>query len=291
MFDYRQLKRFNIDESDLPRERVIINQPTSFYYKYKTRIFVFLSALLGLILIILILFAAYFLCRQVEKKLLAYQAQLKSLTSELALSEEREQRKIAIELHDRISQSLIISKLNLETLRESAPSRELGKNLDDICESLDRTIQNTRSLTVNLSSPVLYELGFEAAVSEWLTEHVEQKHGIRCAFEDDGDGEALSEDIAVILFRMVRELLMNVIEHSHADKARVTIKKNDGYIHITVEDNGIGFERSRIMAAAERKGGLGLFGIRERLEHLNGRLEINSMPLRGTRIKITTPLK
>jgi len=291
MFDYIQLKRFDISISALPEGSSIINEPQSFFYTYKKQILVFAGALAGLIVIISLLLATYLRRLRVEKKLLAFQGQLKSLTSEILLTEDRQRRRIAAELHDRLSQSLIISKLNLDTLRESACSKDITENLDEIRGSLDRIIQNTRALTFDLSSPILYELGFESAVSEWLVENLQQKHGITCTFEEAGTDEILDEDIAVILFRMVRELLINVVEHSGADKVKVSIYKVDGHIYITIEDDGVGFEPSKIASVTGKKGPLGLFAIREKLEHLQGRLDINSVPAVGTKIKITAPLK
>ncbi|TET38642.1 MAG: PAS domain S-box protein, partial [Planctomycetota bacterium] len=111
-----------------------------------------------------------------EQKLLDDQVQLKSLASELTLAEESERHRIATELHATISQSLVVSKLQLDTLRASVPSRDIARTLEEVCNLLDQTIQETKSLTFNLSSPILYELGFETAVSEWLTERIQKKH-------------------------------------------------------------------------------------------------------------------
>ena len=121
-----------------------------------------------------------------EQKLLDYQRQLKALASELSLAEERERRRIATELHDHISQSLVISKMTLEQLRESEASEHIAAALDDVCNLLGQTIENSRLLTFDLSSPILNELGFETAVAEWLAEEIQRKHNIAIEFEDDG---------------------------------------------------------------------------------------------------------
>jgi len=226
-----------------------------------------------------------------EQELLDYQAQLKSLASQLSLAEERERRRIAAELHDRIGQSLAVSKLRLDTLWASAPSGDLAKTLQEVCNSIDQTIQNTRSLTFDLSSPILYELGFEAAVAEWLTEQVGQKHGIATEFEDDELPKPLSESVCVLLFRDVRELLVNVIKHARARKVKVSITKLDDTICVSVEDDGVGFAPDRIASTPTQTGGFGLFSIRERLEQLGGRLEIESQPGKGSKITMTAPLK
>ena len=229
--------------------------------------------------------------RRDKEKLLDYQAQLKSLASELSLTEERERRRIATELHDRISQFLVISKVRLEALRESAVSEDFAKSLREICNSLDQVIQNTRSLTFDLSSPILYELGFEAAVAEWFDEQFKAKHDISTEFEDDGLPKPLNDDIRVLLFRDVRELLINVIKHANAHKVKVSIHKAGENIKVIVEDNGAGFDISEITSIATKTGGFGLFSIRERLKQLGGHLEIISKPGRGTKVTLTAPLK
>jgi signal transduction histidine kinase len=113
------------------------------------------------------------------------QQRLRSLASELILAEERERRRIAMALHDRVAQTLALSKLKLEAVQESVSSTDLAKPLDEIYRLIEQAIQDTRSLTFEVSPPILYQLGLEAAV-EWLTERVQDRHGILSNFEDDG---------------------------------------------------------------------------------------------------------
>jgi PAS domain S-box-containing protein len=229
--------------------------------------------------------------KQAEQKLLEYQSQLKSLASELSLTEEHERRRIATELHAAIGQSLVISKLQLDTLRATALSGELGKTLEEVCRLLDETIQSTRSLTFDLSSPILHELGFETAVAEWLTERIQKKHGIATEFEDDEQPKPLNDDIRALLFRDVRELLVNVVKHAQAEKIKVSIRKVGSQIHVSVEDDGVGFDPAEVVLMSVRRGGFGLFSIRERLEQLDGHLEIESEPGQGTKVALMAPLK
>ena len=229
--------------------------------------------------------------KRAEKRAREYQAQLKSLASELTLAEEHERHRLATDLHDQISQSLVISKIKLEALRKSGYGRKLDKALDDVCNSIGQTIQRTRTLTFDLSSPVLYELGFEMAVSEWLTSQIQQKHGITVEFETDGEAKPLDDDIRTLLFRDVRELLINVVEHARAHKVKVSINRLGEQISITVEDNGVGFDPAEVLSMAARKGEFGLFSIRERLEWLGGHLEIESKPGCGCKVTMMAPLK
>jgi PAS domain S-box-containing protein len=228
--------------------------------------------------------------RRAEEKLLNYQTQLKSLASQLSLVEEHERHRIATALHDQIAQSLVMSKIKLDALRSSTP-KDIADVLDEISESLYRTIQHTRSLTFDLSFPILYELGFEAAVAVWLVEEIQEKYGIKSEFEDDEKPKPLDDDVRVLLFRNVRELLVNVVRHADAKKVKVSVRKAGSEIHVSVEDDGVGFDPAEIVSASAQAGGFGLFSIRERLEQAGGHLKIESEPGRGTTITLIAPLK
>jgi len=229
--------------------------------------------------------------KQAEQRILENRAQLKSLASQLSLTEERERRRLATELHDQIGQSLVISKIKLDQLRESAASDEFTMALEEVCHCLTQVIQDTRMLTFDLSSPILYELGFEAAVAEWLADEVRGKHGIQTEFEDDGQLKPLDEDIRALLFRNVRELLINIVKHARAGKVKVSLRKVDEHIKVTVEDDGVGFDPVEVRARAAQRAEFGLFSIRERLEQLGGQIEIESRPRHGSRISMIAPLK
>ena len=222
-----------------------------------------------------------------EQKLFEHRAQLKSLASELSLTEERERHRLATDLHDHISQALVFSRIKLQELHASVSSAEIAGPLGEACDNLDRIIQDTRTLTFDLSFPILYELGFEAAVSEWLDEQIGQKHGIKTQFEDDGLPKALEDDIRVLLFRNVRELLINIVKHADAQNVKVSIRRISEKICVTVEDDGVGFNPVDMASNA----GFGIFSVRERLEQLAGHIEIESEPGRGSKITMTAPLK
>jgi len=229
--------------------------------------------------------------KRAEQKLLEYQKQLKHLAAQLALTEERERRRIAGELHDQVTQSLALAKIKLDTLHAAVSSQPLAQALEDISGSMEKAIQDTRSLTFDLSNPILYELGFEAAVAEWLNEQVRDKHGIGTEFQDDGQPKPLDDDVRMLLFRNVRELLINVIKYANADKVKVRIRRIDGSIEVTVKDNGIGFDPIEARSMAAKRTEFGLFSVRESLEELGGRFEIESKPGAGCKATMTAPLK
>jgi PAS domain S-box-containing protein len=229
--------------------------------------------------------------KKAEQKLIEYQAQLKSLASQLTLVEERERRRLATKLHDRISQSLVSSKIELDALRQSVSPKKPDRILKEVSDSLGKALDDMRTLTFDLSFPILYELGFEAAVAAWLVDQIQEKHGITTEFEEDKQPKPLDDDVRVLLFRDVRELLINVVKHANAKKVKVSIRKVGSEMYVSVEDDGRGFDTKKVAATAAKKGGFGLFSIRERLEQLGGHLEIESAPGCGTKATLIAPLK
>jgi PAS domain S-box-containing protein len=224
-----------------------------------------------------------------EKKLREQQEKLRSLSSELVLTEERQRRKIATELHDRIGQNLAITKIKLGELRESYPSNLVAGQLSKIHEIVNQTIQDTRSLTFEISPPVLYELGLKPAL-ESLIDQIQEQHKIRIKFSDDGQPESLDDGNRVIFYRAVRELLFNIVKHACAQNVAVSIRRMDDSIQIGIEDDGVGFDISQFYPRMNQAKGFGLFSIRERFSHLGGRVEIQSKPGEGTRVILLLPV-
>ncbi len=230
--------------------------------------------------------------KQIEKQIQVYQEQLRYLAAELSFAEERERRRIATMLHDHIIQNLGFSKISLEILAETAAGFGHDKHLNSIKELeviTEEMIKYTRSLTFDLSPPILYELGFEVAV-EWLIEQIHKRHGILIFFENDGQPKSLDDDIRSLLFQAARELLVNVVKHAQATHVNVFVSRKKDHIKIDIEDNGIGFDVVRISPRMDKNSGFGLFNIRERLHYIGGGLELDSGPGRGTRASLTAPL-
>jgi len=224
-----------------------------------------------------------------EKMLLSYQDKLRSLDSQLSLAEERERQRIATKLHDRIGQALAFCNIKLGALQKSASAADLRQPIAEIRTLIEGTIQDTRSLTFELSPPVLHELGFEAAV-EWLGEQIGKQHGIAFEVENDGGPKPLDEDVRFLLFRAASELLVNVVKHAQAESVQVSIKRDGSYIRVAVKDDGVGFDASEIGSRWNSAKGFGLFSIRERLGYVGGHLEIESEPGCGTLATLVAPL-
>ena len=161
--------------------------------------------------------------KKYETSILQYQEQLKSLASQLTLTEEKERYRLATHLHDHISQYLAISRMKLCELINSDISEGTHNTLKLIDEWLHYAIKETRSLTFDLSSPILHELGIEKAIAAWLNDEIRIKHQIETEFYCDKQQISLENDIQIVLFRNVRELLFNVVKHAHASKIKVSI--------------------------------------------------------------------
>lgn len=219
-----------------------------------------------------------------------YQSQLRTLASQLSMAEQQERLRIAALLHDGIAQSLAMTNIKLSAIRQMPLPASAASQLEELKRLLEETIRSTRSLSFDLSPPILHDLGLEAAL-EWLTERVEQEHGIKVKFEDDRKDKPLDENLRNVLFTMVRELVANVIKHSKATQATISVTREAKQIQIEVQDQGCGFEVSTSVQEPNKKGGFGLFSIRERLRYFGGRLSIQSHPGSGTCVRITAPLR
>lgn len=243
----------------------------------------------GLSAALFVLWFAYLARRRRDSRALrASEAKFRRLASELSETEEKERRRMAEYVHDTIGQTLALCKIKLGSEPEGLNPEDRKAYLGEIRGLLDQLIQSTRSLTLELSPPVLYELGFEDAL-EWLTDRMQDQHNVTFEFDDDGSPKPLRGEIRVLLFHAVRELLVNVVKHAGAQRAVVRVARHDGEIRVTVEDDGRGFDASRA-AGPNTDGGFGLFNIRERMARFGGVMEIASATGCGTRVTLIAPL-
>ena len=222
--------------------------------------------------------------KRAEEKFELYREQLRSLTSELSLAEESERRRIATQIHDHIGQTLAITKIRLGALKDLCDG-DHTEPIDEIRALIEKTIQYAKSLTFELSPPILYELGFEATI-EWLSEQMQKLHYILFSCENDDTPKPLTREMSILLFQVVRELYMNIVKHSQAHQVVTHIRREGDHLVIQVEDDGIGFDSSAI----DRSFTFGFFSIRERLKYLGGTLEVDTTPGKGTIITVISPL-
>lgn len=229
--------------------------------------------------------------KQAEKKIYDYQKQLKQMTSEILFAEEHERHRIAAGIHDDIGQRLAIIKFGLDSLQASESRPDALLLLKRECELISDAIEEIRSFAFELSNPILYEIGVEAAVETWLIDYIQNKCGIKYKFISRGPKIDLTEETRIILFQGVRELLTNIVKHAKADHVKIHIIRSRNDIHIKIEDNGTGFNYNQDNMYQKGKKGFGLFNLRERLEYLGGRLEIQNASPRGTLALIYVPIE
>jgi len=212
------------------------------------------------------------------------EGRLQALAARLVVAEEGERRRIARGLHDDVGQTLLAAKLSLgELLDQDAPG-ERDSSAQELQRLLDRAIQTTRNLTFDLASEALYEVGLGAALQSEC-ERAEQLSGIRFHPPDAIGGNPIPEAMRVILFRAGRELIHNVVKHSGARTAKISLSLDGSLIRLTVEDDGRGFD----VARRDPRTGFGLFSIGQQLHPIGGKLEIVSSPESGTRAVATVP--
>ena len=212
------------------------------------------------------------------------QARVRSLQSDLLLAEERERRRLAIDLHDGLNQLLAAAQMKLVEVRRASDGA--ARPAIEVVEHLVREAERAaRTLTFQLSPPILYDIGFEAAV-QWMVEDIRKTYGLEVELLQEDAPEALDENVRVLLFRAVRELLINVAKHAQAGHARVRLGRSGEAIAVSVEDDGVAFDSARMTGR-----GIGLSSIRERLETLGGWMQIRSAPGAGTTVTLISPTR
>jgi PAS domain S-box-containing protein len=225
--------------------------------------------------------------------------ELSSLATELSLAEERERRRIAAAVHDGVSQPLAMAMLLLSALRRDMPPEQSAR-MKEVGDLLTQAVEQSRSLTSELSPAMLYELGLTPAV-EWLGEQLQRRHGLSVHVTGGLTKLDLPVETRVTVFQIIRELLVNTVKHARASNAWVTLAPTGGVadrhapaeftlppgIWVTLRDDGAGFD----LATARKPGaGFGLFNIRTRLAQIGGRFAVTSVPKVGTTIEFWAPL-
>jgi signal transduction histidine kinase len=223
-----------------------------------------------------------------QKKIDIYQGQLRQLAAELSLAEARERRAIAGDLHDHIGQSLAFIKMNISQFRGNAVFCGFESKIDEIMELLNQTIRYIRDMTFEISPPVLYELGLEAAL-DWMRDRYQRKHNLCILIHQISPVGKLTDDVSVTLFKSVQELLNNAIKHSGADQLDIYIDGTPQHVEIKITDNGCGFDSSILDDKSARDDKFGLFNLKVRLSYLGGNAHINSIPGKGTTVTLTIP--
>jgi PAS domain S-box-containing protein len=228
--------------------------------------------------------------RQTEAKLDLTRRKLRALAAETTLLEERERRGIATQLHDQLGAVLAMGKVKLATLLRATAGTPFAAPLEEIHALVGEAVNETRSLTWELSPPVLYQLGLSAAI-EWLCEETEKRNGLTIRFTQEGEPVELSDERRFLLFSAARELLLNVIKHAEAKHVSIRLRWTDTAVESQVKDDGKGFDVAGVEVLRDARKSFGLFNIQERVADLDGRVDITSAPGEGSAVSLMLPFR
>jgi PAS domain S-box-containing protein len=222
--------------------------------------------------------------QKLAQDLLANQNRIRTLLKGLINARDEEAERIARVLHDESGQLLAAVYIMLDELARAAPAAH--ERVQKAKQLLDRIEERLRNLSHELHPTILNNLGFQAAL-DYLTAQMSQRSEIRITTECATNGR-LSPPLDLTLYRVIQEALNNAIRHSKASHVRIRVFEDEPLIQCSIEDDGVGFEPSALSHQA-RHAGLGLAGIRERVESLNGNFDIFSAPGAGTKLFVTLP--
>jgi PAS domain S-box-containing protein len=230
--------------------------------------------------------------KQAEQKISEYQKRLKALASQLTIAEEKERRAIAADLHDHVGQSLALARMQIASARKSTLDSKLADDLDDISATLLKSLEDTQQLMLELSSHSMHDTGLSSAISDWLEGEIGKKHSLETEVignVPENRKKTLDSNVRTVLFRNVRELVVNVVKHARANKVSVRLEARDASIRVIVEDDGIGFDPRAVTQPGSNIGGFGLFSIQELMADLGGDLKIVSEPGKGCTAILSAP--
>lgn len=293
LFDWRQIERWNLRQSTLPvGSRLLFRQPDfwALYGRYvlaAAMIFVLQSLLIaGLLLERASRRRAEHSLRNSETALRASAEQVQDLAGRLIAAQEDERRRIAIELHDDVSQGLAMLAMELDQLsRASATMRSGSVGAATAVARIADITSSVSALSRRLHPAKLEGMGLTDAVSG-LCRDVSRMHRIHVEFQNGALPSTITPDVALCVYRITQEALHNVTKHSGAKQASVQLSANDNNLVLKIADSGKGFDVARSSTS-----GLGLVNIRDRVTFLKGRLEIHSAPGAGTQLMTQIPIR
>lgn len=223
---------------------------------------------------------------ELECKVKDRTAKLQALAEEIIRVENRERRRIAHVLHEDLQQWLAAAKFRIGELHEHALTPAATAAADRVQHMLDKAIEVTRSLAMDLRPPIIHEQGLRAAL-RWLAADMKHKFDLSVIIRTEAVSERVAEEMGIFVFEAVRELLLNVVKHAGVKTVIVRVRpQGRTRVKVEVADRGHGFDPTRNGA---RK--FGLFSIRERADVLGGSMDIVSKPGKGASIVLTLPLK
>ncbi len=232
------------------------------------------------------------LSRSLNSMLNSMELQRKRAAASVIKAQEEERKRIARELHDETSQSLTSLIIGLRMVEEILPETEgeVRERLEAITELAHNTLNEVHNMAVRLRPSVLDDLGLAAAIRSYAKEFSENT-GIKVEVSLMSMAMRLSPEMETVLYRVVQEALTNIARHAEAENCRVTLRRKDHVIQGVIEDDGRGFDPQAVLMSEEKGHGLGLHGMKERIELVGGSLEFESRIDEGSTIFLEVPLE
>ena len=214
---------------------------------------------------------------------------MKKISIELVHAEERERKRIAGELHDRVGQSLLLAKMKLDMLATNAAQGADYQHTLEVATIVEKTIQDIRSLTFTMRPAILETAGIDTAL-ELLCSSIGADYGLQIEFSSDDREKPLSSEVRYSLYMAIRELILNIVKHAGVARAHITVGTTGRNLVIHVVDNGAGFDEKVVQKDLAATKGFGLFSVHHRIEGMGGTFAIESAIGRGTHASIWVPM-
>jgi signal transduction histidine kinase len=279
----KEISGVNNDEMEEAEQRT-----AEVFVQFRRRLLAVVTAAfsLGLVLAAATILYSGRLERSVEEKYeesLRARRELKELSKRLVDAEEQERRAISRELHDEVGQSLSALLMDVEGLALMPDDQGVFRHgLQNIKMLAENCVNEVRNMALLLRPSMLDDLGLVAAL-EWQAREVSKRTGMLVETVDENVSDDLPEGHRICMYRVVQEALNNCSKHADAKNVRVLVRQEPGYLRVRIEDDGKGFDSTRVR-------GLGLVGMNERVSQLGGVLKVDSDPARGTRLQVDLPL-
>jgi signal transduction histidine kinase len=212
------------------------------------------------------------------------------LSRRLVGVQETERRRLARELHDEIGQALTVAEMNLQALLTSPGTDALAPRLQQSLEMVERVQEQVHDISLNLRPSMLDDLGLEPAL-RWYTKRQAALAGLQAEVRAEPLAQRLEPLIETECFRIAQEALTNVVKHAKAHTVTVELSQNDEQLHLSVRDDGVGFDVARLREQAVGGASLGLLSMQERATLAGGGLQFHSTAGQGTEVHAWFPLK
>jgi PAS domain S-box-containing protein len=229
--------------------------------------------------------------KQAEKALRKSESELRFLSSQLLTAQERERKRLSIELHDELGQALMVLKLKVRSVEQAlGPDQaDLKKDCDETMSYITEVSETVRRLSRDLSPSILEDLGLSAAIW-WLVEASTQRFHIENSIDPAELDSLFSQEGQITVYRIFQEILTNIAKHARATHVSIEIAKENGQAVFQVEDNGEGFDVKQVLSRPPSKKGVGLSAMYERTRMLGGSLDMWSKQGAGTRVTFRIPV-